>query len=246
MKGSLLERKMKDTIKTLAIITARGGSKRIPRKNMKQFLGKPIITYSIAAALASNAFDIVMVSTEDEEIASIAKKAGAQVPFLRSVETAGDYAVTADVIREVIEAYEKEGTHFTHVCCIYPTAPFITGERLNEAMQLLLKNEVDCVIPVVRFSFPPQRGFIIKNDILSMKWPEYRDSRSQDLEPFYHDSGQFYCIKVDRFLEQNKLYMDIAYPLVLKEIEVQDIDTIEDWEIAEQKYQYMIKAKKME
>ena len=239
-----LEKIMKDTVKTLAIITARGGSKRIPKKNIKDFLGKPIITYSIAAALESGAFDTVMVSTEDDEIARIAKKAGAAIPFLRSMDTANDYAVTADVIREVIETYLKEGIRFTHVCCIYPTAPFVTSARIREAMELLIASEMDCVIPVVPFSFPPQRGFIIENNSLSMKWPEYRDSRSQDLETFYHDCGQFYCIKTDCFLAQKKLYMEKAYPLVLKEIEVQDIDTLEDWELAEQKYQYLLKAKK--
>ena len=145
--------------KSLAIITARGGSKRIPRKNIKEFCGRPILCYSIEAALSSEAFDEVMVSTDDPEIAGIAMKAGASVPFFRSAEMSGDYASTDEVIMEVLKEYEKNGLFFDRFCCIYPTAPFLTGRRLKSAMDLL--NEADSCMPVVPFSYPPQRGLLI-------------------------------------------------------------------------------------
>ena len=179
-------------MKSVAIITARGGSKRIPHKNIKPFLGKPILEYSIEAALGADYFQEVMVSTDDEEIARIARHAGAQVPFMRSENTANDYATTADVILEVLESYERIGKKFDQVCCIYPTAPFVTANALKTAMMLLEQEKSDCVIPVVKFSFPPQRCVVINQGRLTPKWPENMKVRSQDLEPFYHDCGQFY------------------------------------------------------
>ena len=223
-------------MKKLAIITARGGSKRIPRKNIREFAGKPIIMYSIEAALQSGVFDEVMVSTDDEEIARIAIASGAVVPFYRSAETSNDYASTADVIREVLKEYEKRGKSFDQLCCIYPTAPFITARRLTEAMKCLEEKQADCVMPVLRFSFPPQRGVIIQDGMLNAKWPEHMNSRSQDLEPIYHDAGQFYCLNRKQFQLQNKIIMERTYPIILSEMEVQDIDTKEDWQLAEQKY----------
>lgn len=224
-------------MKTLAVITARGGSKRIPRKNIKPFLGKPILLYSIQAALDSGAFDEVMVSTEDEEIAELAGKAGAKVPFFRSSDTANDYATTADVLLEVLEQYREMGEQFDYICCIYPTAPFVSAKRLREAMENLTAQGADALLPVVRFGFPPQRSVVVGNDgFLQFKWQEYMLARSQDLEPFYHDAGQFYCLKVERFLEQKKMVMKKTLPLVLPESEVQDIDTEEDWRIAEAKF----------
>uniref|UniRef100_UPI0040568FF0 pseudaminic acid cytidylyltransferase n=1 Tax=Acetatifactor sp. TaxID=1872090 RepID=UPI0040568FF0 len=226
-------------MKKIAIITARGGSKRIPRKNIKEFCGKPILAYSIEAAIGSGVFDEVMVSTDDTEIAEIAKEYGAKVPFYRSEKTSNDYAATNDVIKEVIEEYEKRGEHFDIACCIYPTAPFITAESLKEAVEQLLQKEADSVMPVVRFSFPPQRSVVIENGLLKFKWPEYMLARSQDLEPFYHDVGQFYCLRVSSFLAQNKLIMDKTIPLEISELEAQDIDNEEDWKIAEIKYQLL-------
>lgn len=223
----------------IAVITARGGSKRIPRKNIREFCGKPILAYSIEAALGSGVFDIVMVSTDDEEIASIAKTCGAEVPFLRSRENAGDFAATRDVIGEVLREYESRGQRFDELCCIYPTAPYITAERLKEAMALLKASGADSVVPVVRFSFPPQRGVVIRDGFMQFQWPEYAQTRSQDLEPFYHDAGQFYCLSVKSFLEQNVVVMEKTVPLVLSELEVQDIDTQEDWELAEIKYRLL-------
>lgn len=225
----------------IAIITARGGSKRIPRKNIKHFCGKPIIAYSIEAALTSDLFEEVMVSTDDAEIAAIAKQYGAEVPFYRSTGNSDDYASTADVIKEVIGEYEKRGRSFEVVCCIYPTAPFITGEKLRNAYHTLGKT-VDAVIPVTRFSYPPQRAFIFTDQKLQYKWPEYEKKRSQDLEPFYHDAGQFYFMKTDAFKAQNSLITKQIAPLIIPDIEVQDIDNEEDWQIAELKYQYMMRS----
>ena len=223
-------------MRTIAIITARGGSKRIPRKNIKEFCGKPILAYSIEAALNSGLFDRVMVSTEDAEIAEIAERYGAEVPFRRSEKTSGDFAATADVLLEVLEEYRRRGERFDTLCCIYPTAPFVTAERLREAVRLLEENGADSVMPVVRFSFPPQRCVVVKEGCLQFKWPEYARTRSQDLEPFYHDAGQFYCLKEKSFLEQKALVMSKTVPLILSEMEIQDIDTEEDWELAQVKY----------
>ena len=148
----------------IAVITARGGSKRIPHKNIKEFCGKPIIAYSIKAALESGLFEVVMVSTDDPKIAEIAKEYGASVPFMRSAENANDFATTSDVLNEVMDVYRKNGKLFDYVCCIYPTAPFITAQKLREAFSLLAENDVEQVLPVVRFSFPPQRCFIVGLD----------------------------------------------------------------------------------
>lgn len=224
----------------IAIITARGGSKRIPGKNKREFLGKPIICYSIEAALASGLFEEVMVSTDDREIAGIAKAAGAAVPFLRSEETAGDYATTDDVLMEVLEAYEERGKTFEYMACIYPTAPFVTAEKLREAMKLLLAEDASGVMPVVRFSFPPQRGMSVQNGRLTYCYPENAMKRSQDLEPVYHDCGQFYCYQVDRYRKCRGDLPDGYVPMIVSETEVQDIDNLSDWELAEIKYRKML------
>lgn len=226
-------------MKTLAIITARGGSKRIPRKNIKNFLGKPILAYSIEAAVMSGIFDEVMVSTEDEEIAEIAKSYGAKVPFYRSEKTAGDFATTNDVLLEVIEEYEKRGQKFDMACCIYPTAPFVTSAKIKDAMEKLEASDADTLIPVVQFSYPPQRAMVIHDELLQFKYLEYIDSRSQDLEKEYHDVGQFYCFKIEPYKQNKKLMLGKILPYVVPEMEVQDIDTESDWQIAEIKYQAM-------
>lgn len=221
--------------RNLAMITARGGSKRIPGKNRKEFCGKPILFYSIEAALESGVFTEIMVSTDDEKIAGLALQAGAKVPFMRSAGSAGDYATTDEVIWEVLREYEKRGESFDAFCCIYPTAPFLTGGRLREAMELL--KEADSVMPVVPFSYPPQRGLILdKRGYMVRKYPEYVAARSQDLEKIYHDCGQFYACKTAAFLETGTTDVERLVPLYLTEMEVQDIDTPEDWELAELKY----------
>ena len=224
----------------VAIITARGGSKRIPRKNIKEFCGKPIIAYSIEAALNSGIFDEVMVSTDDEEIARIAEGYGAEVPFLRSAEKADDHAPTIEVIKEVLGEYKKLGEEFDYACCIYPTAPFITSEKLKTAFEQLQSTGKDALVPVVRFSFPPQRCFVIEDESLKYKWPENEFARSQDLEPFYHDAGQFYFQKTKTLIEGHSLVPASTAPFIVDDMEVQDIDTFDDWNIAEIKYRKMV------
>lgn len=226
-------------MKSVAIITARGGSKRIPRKNIREFLGKPIMVYSIEAALNAECFDEVMVSTDDEEIAAIACKTGAVVPFFRSKATANDFASTADVLEEVLGEYQKRGQTFELGCVIYPTAPFVTAQKLREAMDMLQERQADSVLPVVRFSSPPQRAFAANKGFIQFAYPEYGQTRSQDLEPLYHDSGQFCCFRTAVFLEKKTLVTDRTYGYELSELEVQDIDTLEDWRLAEIKYNMM-------
>ncbi len=228
---------------TIAIITARGGSKRIPGKNKKEFCGKPILAYSIEAAVSSGLFDEVMVSTDDEEIAEIARAYGAKIPFYRSAQTSGDYATTNDVLLEVLAEYEKRGRQFDLAACIYPTAPFVTKEKLQDAWKCLLASDADTLIPVVSFSYPPQRAMIIKNERLVFEYPQYLDSRSQDLEPHYHDVGQFYLFKTDPFFKNRKLMIGNILPFIVPETQVQDIDNQTDWEIAEIKYRFMMSQK---
>lgn len=220
----------------IAIITARGGSKRIPHKNIKEFCGKPIIEYSIEAAKQAGIFDTVMVSTDDNKIAEIAKNAGAEVPFMRSAETSNDYATTADVLMEVLEKYKERGIRYENVCCIYPAAPFVTGDKLRRAMDMLMKEKKDSVMPVVPFSFPPLRGMVINDGKLEYKWQEYAMKRSQDLEEIYHDCGQFYVFRVESFEKEKKLVTDNTAGMIISELEVQDIDNETDWELAEMKY----------
>ena len=225
--------------KALAIITARGGSKRIPRKNIKEFCGKPILAYSIQAALESEIFDEVMVSTDDEEIAEITRKYGAKIPFMRSNEKSDDFATTADVLLEVIAEYKKIGKEYDYICCIYPTAPFVTAEKLKNAAKLLENESVQSVVPVVEFSFPPMRGMHIRDEKLEFCFPEYALKRSQDIEKMYHDCGQFYFVNTKDFLREKKLVMLNTKALIVPESEVQDIDTPEDWKIAEMKYRLL-------
>lgn len=225
--------------KRIAIITARGGSKRIPKKNIRSFCGKPILTYSVEAAIASGLFEEVMVSTDSEEIAGIARAAGGKTPFMRNPETAGDYATTTDVLLEVLAEYEKRGQLFDTVCCIYPTAPFVTADKLKRAVALLEDEDVDTVVPVVRYSFPPQRAFVLRDGLTVMKYPEHAFSRSQDLEPYFHDCGQFYCMRTERFIEKKQIFTDRMLSIEMPEMQVQDIDNETDWALAELKYEMM-------
>lgn len=222
----------------IAIITARGGSKRIPHKNIKAFCGKPILLYPIQAALESGLYDEVMVSTDDPEIARIAAGAGAKIPFMRSEAASNDFASTADVLTEVLQEYQKRGKEFETMTCLYPTAPFVSAKKLRRAMELLESQNADSVMPVVAFSYPPQRGMVVDNGLLKMKWLEYLKSRSQDLESFYHDAGQFYVMRVSSFLQQRLLLMERTVPLFVSELEAQDIDNESDWKLAEIKFQY--------
>lgn len=227
-------------LKSLAIIPARGGSKRIPNKNIKEFLGRPIISYSIEAAIKSDLFDEVMVSTDSKIISDIAIQYNASVPFMRSDETSGDNATTESVLIEVINNYKKKGTLFDVICCIYPAAPFVTPEKLKEAYNLLEKNpDADSVVPVVRYSFPPQRGMIVKGKYIEYQHPENATKRSQDLEPIFHDCGQFYFSRTNSLLKYEDIIAPKCIPIELSEKEVQDIDNLSDWDIAMIKYQFM-------
>ena len=223
----------------IAIIPARGGSKRIPRKNIRPFLGKPIISYSIKAAIDSKLFDVVMVSTDDEEIAKIAKQYGAEIPFYRSTENSNDFAGTTDVLIEVINEYKKKSHLIDYACCIYPCAPFVTATILKEAFDKLQKVKLDSVFPVVKFSNPIQRSFKIQSDKIEMFYPEYLNTRSQDLEPAYSDAGQFYFFNVSSLLNQKKILTANSSGIIINEMSAQDIDNENDWQLAELKYKML-------
>ena len=223
-------------MRNVAIITARGGSKRIPRKNLRPFLGKPIIAYSIAAAIESGLFDEIMVSTDDAEIAEVARRFGASVPFMRSPETSDDHATTADVLLEVISRYAEQGVEPEFACCLYPTAPFVTAEMLRRALDRLRSTGADAVLPIARFGFPIWRSFRMEGDRVFYNWPEHAPVRSQDLPPAYQDAGQFYFFRPAVLLVTGKLITENTVGIEIPETEVQDIDTEADWELAELKF----------
>jgi pseudaminic acid cytidylyltransferase len=226
----------------LAIIPARGGSKRIPRKNIREFLGKPIIEYSIEIALESGLFDEVMVSTDDQEIARIATQMSAKVPFLRSKKNSDDFATTLDVIMEVADWYKnKLNRVFDRICCIYPAAPLIRVVQLRKGFDLLNENQYDSVFPVVAFGFPVWRGLEINDDGKAvMVWPQHQNTRSQDLKKVYHDAGQWYWLNMNQI--QNSIFTANSGSIELSEDEVQDIDTLTDWKLAEMKYRLLHEA----
>ncbi|MBO4653975.1 MAG: pseudaminic acid cytidylyltransferase [Bacteroidales bacterium] len=225
-------------MKNLCIIPARGGSKRIPRKNIKEFLGKPIIAYSIETAIETDLFDEVMVSTDDMEIAEVAKQYGAKVPFMRSAETANDFASTADVLKEVFAKYQELGQEFDNFCCFYATAPLVQSRDVVSAFERLQSSDFTCVYPVVQFSYPIWRCLDIADDgTMTRHWPEYENSRSQDLPKEYHDSGTFYWYKTKEWLDgKNKIG-----GIIVDEVAVQDIDNETDWKLAEMKYELLKK-----
>ncbi len=224
----------------IAIIPARGGSKRIPRKNIKNFLNKPIISYSIMATIKSNCFDKVVVSTDDLEIKQIAEKYGAEVPFLRSEENSSDTAGTVEVVLEVLGNLKEK---YEYCCCIYPTAPFIRVDLLKEGYNTIKSSNVDSVFTVGKYSYPIQRALKINNNYLEMMQPENYEKRSQDLCATYHDAGQFYWLNIESFLKYKKIFMPKSIPITLSSLEMQDIDTEEDWKLAELKYKLLKGAK---
>ena len=228
--------------KSIAIIPARGGSKRIPRKNIREFLGKPIIAYSIEAARESKLFDIIMVSTDDEEISEVARFYGAEIPFFRSPQNADDYATTDDVLIEVLSEYKKRGLEFDVMACIYPAAPFVTARLLKQAFDIMEKYHPALVMPMVKYSYPPQRSYRIdQNGNAVFIEPQYIKARSQDLEAMYHDSGQFYIHDPHKMIEMNGVITEDIMAIIVDDREVQDIDTEEDWQLAEIKYRMMKK-----
>lgn len=220
--------------RNLCIIPARGGSKRIPKKNIKNFLEKPIIAYSIEVAQRSKLFDEVMVSTDDEEIAGIAEEHGACVPFMRSELTSGDIAPLWKVEKEVLDNYQTTGKTFDFVCCLLATSPLTTVSLLREGLEKLRSGGFDNIRPVARFSYPVQRGVVLNGNEIKMLYPEHRFTRSQDLEPVYHDAGQFYWSTSKEGLLGEK-----RGGFIIPETNVQDIDTMEDWKLAELKYKLL-------
>lgn len=221
----------------ICIIPARGGSKRIPGKNIKSFLGEPIIVYSIRAARESGLFDEIMVSTDDNEIAKIAIQAGASIPFMRSSENADEFATLTDVLLEVVAKYENIGKKFDNICCILPTAPLINSQRIITAFEKITSESFNSVCPVVEFSYPILRALeFSNNNLLQMVWPEYEKSRSQDLKKAYHDSGSFYWVKTTALLDEKTLFCKKGSAVILSEMEIQDIDTETDWALAEVKF----------
>lgn len=219
---------------TIAVLPARGGSKRIPRKNVRQFCGKPIIDWAISAALESRCFDSIIVSTDDEEIVERAQNLGVMAPFLRPAELANDYATTSAVMRHAVTWAEENLNAQSAYCCIYPTAAFLEAADLRKAREILDSDELDYVIPIALFSYPIQRALrLTDSKNISMFHPKNFQSRSQDLEPAYHDAGQFYFGSTVAWLEERPLFDARSRGMVLPRSRVQDIDTLEDWDIAE-------------
>ena len=218
----------------IAIIPARGGSKRIPRKNIKLFHGKPIIAYSIEAAKKSGCFDKIIVSTDDQEIADIAIKYGAEAPFLRPHEIAGDYSTTIEVIQHALTWCGSEQWKIDNVCCIYATAPFLLPEDIQQGLEKLSQPNIEYAFSASEFSFPIQRAIALnKENSVSMFYPEHTNTRSQDLQQSYHDAGQFYWGKSTAFSSGKAIFAAHSKAIILPRKRVQDIDTLEDWEFAE-------------
>lgn len=222
----------------VAIIPARGGSKRIPGKNIKDFLGKPIIHYSIKAAIKSGLFERVVVSTDSEEIADVALKAGAEVPFMRPESLSNDVAATAPVLEHAINWLNGHGDRVKYFCCIYATAPFVTSKSIQDGFSLLTQRRAPTVFTVTTFESCVFRGLRVTEDgHIKMLWPENEAKRSQDFEEVYYDAGQLYWLDSDKFLKNKTLWPPDTLPLVLPRHLVQDIDTAEDWEAAEMNYE---------
>ncbi|MDA3890960.1 MAG: pseudaminic acid cytidylyltransferase [Salinivirgaceae bacterium] len=229
-------------MKNIAIIPARGGSKRIPKKNIKNFCGKSVIAYSIETAFDSGLFEEVMVSTDSIEIAEIAQKYGASVPFMRSEDNANDFATIADVLIEVIDSYKQHNTNFDHICCIFPVAPLIKTEKLKSAYNLMVEKNYNSVIPVAEYLVPLEWA-LQKNEEgkVSPYNEKFLKVRSQDISKSYFDVGMFYWMKVQSVIDNRRILCDNTGAIVLGEMEMQDIDTLDDWKLAELKYKLLNK-----
>ena len=224
----------------IAVLPARGGSKRIPRKNIKQFCGKPVIAWSIEAAKRAKCFDAIIVSTDDEEIAGIAKEYGAEVPFVRPKELSDDFTGTISVIKHAICWIEKNRGKIDLACCIYATAPFVQSGDIKNGLDLLLAKDAPYVFSTTRYPFPIQRALKINQQgYVEMFNPENYSTRSQDLTEAFHDAGQFYWGKPDSWLNELPIFNSKSYPIILPSYMVQDIDTLEDWERAEMLFKVM-------
>jgi pseudaminic acid cytidylyltransferase len=224
-------------LKKIAIIPARGGSKRIPNKNIKDFFGKPIISYAIKAALKSGLYDEVMVSTDSDEIASVALKYGAKVPFIRSTKNSNDFATTVDVLCEVLEWYEEQSIKFQYATCIYACAPFVNSKVLQDSFGIMIKEECDCVFPILAYSHPIQRAVKLSE---TAKITAFDDSnsnaRTQDLDKAFHDAGMFYTFDVNKLFVNKSLRTQNTFAIEIDELHAHDIDTENDWILAELKY----------
>ncbi len=222
------------TNKNIAIIPARGGSKRIPNKNIKPFGGHPVISYSIRAARAADLFDKIIVSTDSEEIAETARSYGAETPFKRPAELADDFTSTDSVIVHAIEWLIKNQERPDYVCCIYPTAPFISPARLRKGLRILKREKAVSAFTVTSYPFPIFRSLkVTGRGRLEMIWPEYMKKRSQDLPEAHHDAGQFYWIETTRYMQEKSLYSSDSVPIFLPRYLAHDIDSEEDWTRAE-------------
>ncbi len=229
----------------LAVIPARGGSKRIPRKNIKMFCGKPIIAWSIEAAIESGCFDRIIVSTDDEEIAAVAREWGAEVPFMRPKELSDDHVGTTAVIRHAIEWFADKETSFDHVCCIYATAPFVTADDIQRGLKTLKESGSDYAFSVTNYPFPIQRSLKITSEgQIEMFQPEHFSTRSQDLEDAYHDAGLFYWGRSEAWIQELPLFSEHAVSIMLPRHRVQDIDTMDDWIHAEILFNLLVKMKR--
>ena len=221
----------------VAIIPARGGSKRIPNKNIKSFAGQPIISYSINAAQESNLFDRIIVSTDSRKIAEVAKFYGAEVPFTRPAELSDDFAGTVPVLLHALNWFTDNGCSADYFCCIYPTAPFIQPVYIKKGLDLIKTKNATVTFSVTTFPYPISRSLKIgKTGRIEMFWPEHENSRSNYFPEAYHDAGQFYWGNTEKFMEEKTLFSTDAIPIIIPRYLVQDIDTPEDWETAEKMY----------
>ena len=224
----------------IAIIPARSGSKRIPRKNIKLFAGQPVLAYSVRAALASKCFDEIIVSTDDEEIAQIARKFGASTPFTRPSELAGDHVLLVDVINHAIQWFQEKGQFVSEVCCIFATAPFVSPRAISLGLETLQATGRNFALSITSFPYPVQRAIRLSTDgSVCAMYPEFRETRSQDLEQGWHDAGQFCWGKSQAFLERTPVFSEHTAGVLLPRYLVQDLDTMEDWHRAEIMYEVL-------
>ena len=226
-------------MRKIAIIPARGGSKRIPRKNIKPFFGKPVIAYAIELALESKLFERVIVSTDDDEIAEISKLYGAEVPFIRSKENSTDNASTFDVLKEVINWFSESDEVYELACCIYPITPLLNGKNLEKGLKKLIEGKFDSILPLVKYEHPIQRSFYLNSEeCLEFSDIECFKKNTQDLKPHYHDTGQFYWFNIGQCLKKNGLITNNSSFIELSYFDYQDVDCIEDWKKVEYKFKY--------
>ena len=230
--------------RTIAVIPARGGSKRIPRKNINDFCGKPMIAWPIEAAKASGLFDHIIVSTDDAEIAEVAKEWGTEVPFMRPPELSDDHASTDSVVLHAVQESQRIYGSLRLGCCVYATSPFLTTGDLNRGLDMLLAHKATSAFPVVKYDFPIEQAFLLDGARPCATWPDKLKERSQDLPDHYHDAGMFYWFDVEKFLTESRLFCDDSVAFVIPSDRYQDINTPEDWEHAEIRFRVIAERRK--